>query len=386
MAQSVRCAALLALLILSCVPPSSLGASGSGSGLTIAPVSDEYAAESYANDYGVDIARAREVLKEQAKGAGLMEELRRELGSDYGQVWFKNGRYVVYAVGTNVLSRARAAIEQRGIVEEPTLHDVPWNAADLTAGLKQLSKGLGTEIESRHVSVSVAQGGLRVVLSPDTNDAAAVSAAADAVTSKRQVPIGVTHSAHALPSADPAYALPGLRNAGEPLIAGLYYRTPVNPSTGIYYICTLGFVSHAVGGTFYLTADHCLNSFSGGQKQVCGVNWRCTTFGADVGGYMTGDLDAGVIGDSGVIGSYPAMLDWLNPWITDGVYGANLCIFGGDSGGPLRSPNNGYATGILSGSSDVLQRREGGCGTYMHMFYTDAAHAASVLGVTISTL
>ncbi|MDO8213196.1 hypothetical protein [Conexibacter sp. CPCC 206217] len=106
------------------------------------------AADSYAKAYNVSVDKAREILDEQAKGEGLPEELRKEIGESFGQVWFNNGRYVVEVGPGGSVAAVRRAVEGRGLATDTVVREVGWNETTLNAALRDVAERLDREIRA----------------------------------------------------------------------------------------------------------------------------------------------------------------------------------------------------------------------------------------------
>ncbi|MGB7158201.1 MAG: hypothetical protein WBD40_09055 [Tepidisphaeraceae bacterium] len=391
----------------------------------------------YASDFGVSESVARRVLEEQAKGAGLEEDVQEVVGvSSFSQVTFTDGRYNVY-VTDGAGDAARRVVAERGFAQAAVVRDVAWNADDLVAALRRTDAALAARMSVEQFQVTTADGRLQIALAPSVDETATREAAgvAEATTDARQVPVKVVRAGREFGSASLHYTPTGY--GGPPWIAGSI-NTSLADNAGYSYACTTGFYSRALGN-YFLTAGHCL--FTGGHstRRVCYSRGNCVNAGVDVGGYTNIGGDAGVIASWDVWPPYPAMLDWTNPvnagiavfGISPIAYGkfycrtgigtaiaghsattcgintgltvaraagypssgvtvqtlrGNICGFGADSGGPYWDPYIGHAIGIHNGTRNMAGGYGQGCGTDMQLWYTDAGNAAASLGVRIATI
>ncbi|MGB7157298.1 MAG: hypothetical protein WBD40_04480 [Tepidisphaeraceae bacterium] len=394
--------------------------------------SAQNAVKAYARDYDVTATRAQAVLEMQARGTDLSEVLPEALGSSFGQVWFRDGRYDVYVQKGGDVALARELLAERGVSSTAIVREVPWNAADLRRELGAVHGRLPHQSDADEAFVATADGGLEITLARSASDATA-RAAADAgrrTASEAGVPVDVVRADHELGTPTRMYALPGY--GGPPWIAGMLNR-PTDDSAGS---CTTGFYARAIGN-YFLTAGHCIGNRTPYRK-VFRSPGSPVNVGIDVGGFDNTWGDAGVIASWDVMAPYPAMLDWTNPvnpaiavfgasLSTNGffychtgvgshlaghsattcgtnrgygpitfpgypnevfyrqIYRGNTCGWVGDSGGPVWDPFIGHAIGIFEGGQGG-SAFNGGCGTNMILYYTDAKPAAATLGVTIATI
>ncbi len=381
----------------------------------------------YADQYGVGTGEAKAALAEQRKADGLTEQLRDRLGASFSQLWFREGRHVVYVTDDQAAAAARELIGARELSDATEIRVVPWTAGDLDRALRTVARGLADERGSGDAQVALVEGGIEVRVGADV-DAGARADASDAAaraTAATEVPVSVRGSSGALRAAQPDYALPGYRtSASEPLIGGMLYFNAARS-------CSTGFYATAGGGVYFLTAGHCMAA-AGTPEQSCTVGVSCPVVMHDVGGFVNSGGDVGVLASAYVWGPWPAFLDWTNPSQTAGVHGvagsvggyfycktgagspgvgypastcgtnrgvsavvyrgypgitlylqtlegSGLCSAGGDSGGPYWHPATANAIGIHSGSIS-------GCGTGIATYYTDVGPAAATLGVSVATL
>lgn len=405
------------------------------------------AAAAYAAEHDVSRQRAQVVLALQAKTVSLPESLRRALGSHYGQVWLDHGgittNEVVVDVSSHISASQLAATEailtahgiaagQRRIVEDAVTE------AELEAEMKKLVKQLSKYISSGRVQVAiVADAQLEVAIAADATESERHKIESKISSHKYAVAPVVRVTEEPSYEITPTYyEIPGF--GGPPLIAGMYYQKPAS-TPGYIIICTLGFLttSPVNSNPFYQTAGHCVES-AGTEDTACFSASNCAPVGPDVGGWAGPELDFGLIEDNntGTWPAYPAVVTWGWAYDTLGVFGASspvigelichtgwgsashgvagtscaevtstnasaeydgymhyeaeasgsgLCVFEGDSGGPVFDGNNGYAVGITDAEIRPAEGTTGECGTHQRILFTSAPVAAADDGVSIET-
>jgi hypothetical protein len=399
--------------------------------------SQAIAASAYATEHGVSVERARSVLSMQAKAAGLQEALRNALGSTYGEIWFDNNAdEVVVDTGPGASqSTTQKVLGRFGLANRSRVEQKPWNDAGLKEEVSVLGQRLSPYITTGEIQVGiVANDGVQISVAREASsaDRAVVTSVATepqarsgtAGPSQNIVMPVVRNSTQSKFGGSPlSYVSPGY--GGPPLISGEVYENAI-----LRLDCTMGFeASSPNGGTYFLTAGHCIDVGPSGSDAACISPSFCSGFGNDVGGFVGAGGDAGVLQDRSTIWpGYPAFIDYnccsgtlpvfgvaqpaLKQYVCHTGFGsayvgqpgttcgevvklqvpvqygppwnttvyldalAGDCAFPGDSGGPVFSPYNAYALGIIDYGNS-------GCGGGITTYFSDVYLTSKYLGVSV---
>jgi hypothetical protein len=394
------------------------------------------AISAYATEHGVSAERAEAVLDLQTKADNLQHDMRSALGVSFAQVWFDASNSQTNQVVVDVGPGADTALAESVLKEhsigpgQSRIVQKSWNEAGLKAAVSRLDEQLQPQIRAGLVRVGIAADAnaqISVAASASDADRQAIDAVASSADEAVK-PTTIDVSTSMFSATPAAYVSPGY--GGPPLIAGMYYDVQI-------WECTVGFYakSPVSSETYFMTAGHCTGSGHGAR--ACTSSTNCPNFGTDVGGWVGPGGDYGLTIDTRASTTwppYPAFIDWsccggtlpvygatsptigetvchtgfnsaahgkfttcgtvkaLNVEIEyeggakpvlDELGGANLCVYEGDSGGPVFDPSNAYAKGITD-AAEIAKGHEGECGKAA--FSMDAALAASDMGVTIAHL
>jgi hypothetical protein len=372
----------------------------------------EGAAARYAEQYDVSRDRAMAVLKAQALGTGLENDLRDDEDVRYADLAFvpDQGTWKVTIAEGGDAAAALRILAAHGIIN-PQIARARWSAEARDAAERSINRKLHGAIASGVAwTTRRSDNGLTINLSS--------KASPSDIDSAQSLDGPVSVATDVAPRDLPSPVACGSPYCDVPLVAGVAYTESAVGN------CSMGFAATAPGsGNMYnLTAGHC--TWVGFTVSTCNaaITW-CPTIGTDVGGYLSAAGDGGIIELNGVFPNYPAyrVFGWAYP--TYGVLGTSAayvnqylchtgrytyttcgfvssvngpnqlggsssyilqgaCSIRGDSGGPLFNPANGTAVGITVASSNPNSCPPGGNETV----HEPAGKAAATFGVSINHL
>jgi hypothetical protein len=375
-------------------------------------------------------------LAVQAKGAGMVAELRNALGSDFAGVWFDNktGRFHIGIVNDNDRPAVTNVLAARDLVNDTDLDAVKYTWDELAAAETGVTRRISVYASSHtaRVGIDPSVNGLTVDVA---SDAAQQDVASFATTTgpAGDVPVRMHRVAPAALDVTPdACVFP---NCDHPLRGGVRIENDqiIQCSNGTWACvtgCSEGALAVRSGSTFIITAGHCIKA--GGTWEAQQANGVPHNIGPSGGSFVDASRgDAGAINvsnsswwmqsgwtpetaawnvdldhpttgsDYGYVGEFTCHFGYATGNPPDGsacgtttaqnVYNiyyarwgqvspldvSTACSMEGDSGGPVIDGN--VIVGFVSG---------GYCGgSGQEMVFEEAPNAASWLGgLTIATI
>jgi len=382
--------------------------------------------ESYKTDFGVSAAKAEGTLRTQSQGAGLPIRLEQRLGRSYAGIWFDNaqGEFVV-----PLLSEARRPLVDGQFasvdLQDEDFRIVPAQSSweELEAAQKRINDALLPLIEAGLVETGL-----------DTQaNAVAIYEAGDldkqskldiqAVSNRESVAVEVREGDAKVFRAEPAACVAIVpRHCGNPLRGGVALTRIVPPfAAAVVGECSTGFkaLGKTFGNRFVLTAGHCADKYLHWESADAQGNWYPIGT-VEQYSYPGGDwAKINANGSNWDIPSWPSQVAWwgvnqshpieAESWSYPGQYvchsgnvtgascgyvtmlgytagygvknltkfaGAGLCIFEGDSGGPVFAGNT--ALGILSGvDAETPECQRTG-------YFVEITEATDAMGVSVA--
>lgn len=393
--------------------------------------------QAYQDDFGVSPQIARDHLAVQAKGAGIVEMLKRILDEDYAGLWFDNdaGQFVVPVLPESKSAMVKSTIEDLGLAGDFRLEQASASWDELESVRDRAVDHLDDLSEDQVIKAWIDPKANAVVL----QEAKAADASAesqietiaetlpDTVISTSEEPIFDVET-QACKTSKP-------RVCDKPLRGGVGIG-PITPTGGGGFTysqgeCTAGFkaLGNQFGNRFILTAGHCAAKFPGKKWASHPVNENILEIGpVDESTFgPTGDwAKINANGSQWDTASWPSWVAhyWENQsypisfeaWAYPGQYlcfsgnksgtscgnvsrigitglfdeasGVHfpplteipgICTEGGDSGGPLYSFSSNTAIGLLSAAE------EGGSCAASLAYFTEITSATTAMGVSVGT-